>query len=457
MKFFTCLLAFFILVSSLYSEEKKITVVGAGLAGLTAAYRIEKLTGKSVAVYEARNRPGGRVYTASVANGREELGGTFLSDGGDAVHIKSLIRELGLQIQPYDIDTSGRMYYYQGSGLPYYTLYGLCFAPSEENFARLEELAKTLPNLGAVLDQIFEGNDLLRHLVEIRMSNYEGNNTHDLSTTYIRSFWQAYSDNFKTSETKMASYRMEAVEGGNSSIVFGLEKRLSQKVHYSAPLREINEGANGKLLLTFENGAVEETDLLVLALPCSTLRDVKISAGLFPEDQRIAVETLQYGSNSKIILPVKGDCRPGADFSSTQDGIGWFNRDRSLLTLYFGGKAGLFNHHDPLELSQKVAFEKEALRVLYPDLTFLEGVKGISWIHEEFSKGSYSSFGAGQFDFFNEKVQFQDEEVRKVFRPIQNRIFFAGEHTALDYPATMEGAVESGERTARIISKTIDL
>ena len=46
-------------------------------------------------------------------------------------------------------------------------------------------------------------------------------------------------------------------------------------------------------------------------------------------------------------------------------------------------------------------------------------------------------------------------KIVKVFRPIKNRIFFAGEHASIDHPATMEGAVESGEATARMIARVL--
>jgi len=47
--------------------------------------------------------------------------------------------------------------------------------------------------------------------------------------------------------------------------------------------------------------------------------------------------------------------------------------------------------------------------------------------------------------------------VKTLFKPIDNRLYFAGEHASvlLDIPGTMEAACESGERTARMIQKLI--
>jgi monoamine oxidase len=46
---------------------------------------------------------------------------------------------------------------------------------------------------------------------------------------------------------------------------------------------------------------------------------------------------------------------------------------------------------------------------------------------------------------------FNGEPLRKVYRPVNDMIYFAGEHTSLDAAATMEGAVQSGNQVARLI------
>lgn len=67
-------------------EPQKIAVVGAGIAGLVAAFELMK-SGHDVSVFEARTRPGGRVYTMrdSFSDGLYAEGGAF--DFGDAYTI----------------------------------------------------------------------------------------------------------------------------------------------------------------------------------------------------------------------------------------------------------------------------------------------------------------------------------------------------------------------------------
>jgi monoamine oxidase len=77
----------------------RIVVVGAGLAGLTAAYRLQQ-RGADVSVYEAHpNRVGGRCWTArEFADGQvAEHGGEFIDT--DHVRMRALVRELDLQLE----------------------------------------------------------------------------------------------------------------------------------------------------------------------------------------------------------------------------------------------------------------------------------------------------------------------------------------------------------------------
>src|SRR2546425_9120074 len=70
------------------ARSADVIVVGAGLAGLTAARQIVK-AGRSVIVLEARARVGGRVLNHPLANGSyTELGGMFIGPTQD--HIQAL-------------------------------------------------------------------------------------------------------------------------------------------------------------------------------------------------------------------------------------------------------------------------------------------------------------------------------------------------------------------------------
>jgi monoamine oxidase len=72
----------------------RVAVAGAGLAGLTAAYELQR-AGAEVVVLEARDRVGGRVWSRRLDNGAVvEMGAEFLLPGNTA--IRELAAELGL-------------------------------------------------------------------------------------------------------------------------------------------------------------------------------------------------------------------------------------------------------------------------------------------------------------------------------------------------------------------------
>lgn len=86
-------------------HDARVVVVGAGLAGLTAAYRLAR-QGVHVQVFEARDdRVGGRCWTA-----RGFAGGRLAEHGGERIdtrhtHIRKLADELGLRLEE---DNPGR-------------------------------------------------------------------------------------------------------------------------------------------------------------------------------------------------------------------------------------------------------------------------------------------------------------------------------------------------------------
>ncbi len=76
--------------------KEEVVIIGGGIAGLTAAYRLRK-QGLNPLIIESTNRLGGRIYTKSIGNQSFELGATWIFK--DEM-LKQLIDELGLDLYP---------------------------------------------------------------------------------------------------------------------------------------------------------------------------------------------------------------------------------------------------------------------------------------------------------------------------------------------------------------------
>ena len=79
------------------APDASVAIVGAGLAGIAAAYQLHRVGIRSQ-VFEARGRIGGRCWTArGFADGQvAEHGGEFIDTRH--VHIRQLVRQLGLEL-----------------------------------------------------------------------------------------------------------------------------------------------------------------------------------------------------------------------------------------------------------------------------------------------------------------------------------------------------------------------
>ena len=79
-------------------KKIEVVVVGAGLSGIAAAYRLLKESKFSVKVLEASSKPGGRVDTASLTGGKvhAELGAMFLYHYDQYHSLTNCVREIGL-------------------------------------------------------------------------------------------------------------------------------------------------------------------------------------------------------------------------------------------------------------------------------------------------------------------------------------------------------------------------
>lgn len=469
---FFCLIFFPTITDVLVEKRKKIVIVGAGLAGLVAAKRLyDANLSIDLEVREARSRPGGRVLTIDCAGSRQELGGTNLLDGGCPVHIMTLVKDLGLTIEKNITLDRNVKTFFNGKVDDEASLIKSQRPPNKFFKQEIKDFSDKAENLQEVLNHFFPGKDLaFREYLEMRLKGWEGLDSIDLAADFATSsMWDIYKGVYqrcKRSESADIQLNSWTIAGGNSKMIEALINSMSVPIHYNMPLIEIKQLNDGSIQLIFADNQIVLADVVILAIPCSIVKDIKTSENLFPEDQQDAIQNLAYGTNAKVLMPFNCPTKYDAGSFVSKNFITWFDEKSSVMTWYFGGKDGVFNHYSQDELDLIYDQNWNVIKSVLPNFSAMvdhidvfnenqlsySGAVGLSWINEEYSKGSFSTKSPNNSKIFQKIGLSCGEPVCLAFRPINNQIFFAGEHTALfGASGCMEGAVQSGDCVAKMI------
>lgn len=450
---------------ALAPAEPRIAIVGAGLAGLTCAYRLGRAGYRST-VYEANpDRIGGRCWTArGFAYGQTaEHGGEFIDTSH--VHIRRLAHELGLELDD-DRDPSrsqrglSTRYFFGGkqrSSREAYSGYGLLKRRASVDARRIGQYLHSVSGRAASeIDEMTarewlleaapgSGNALLREAIEQYMAALYGLDASELSAINMV---------IEFGPRGRGSDERFRVAGGNDQIPHGLAARLMKgTIERGAPLIGLHRrGSSGGYLLQFGGRrGPARADVVVLCLPFTALRRVDLGGAGLSRRKRAGIEELGMGTNSKVLIQFRRrfrhydrwdgeyyDARIDTwDSSLTEPGRG------GLLTVYSGGRSGV-------SYLGKRAHGEAAGSVVRGTLAEIEravpglgdGFNGRAWLdvwaRDPYTRGSYAAFLPGQYTRYWGSIG----------RP-EGDLHFGGEHTQTGSQGYMEGAVTSGERCAR--------
>jgi monoamine oxidase len=443
--------------------SSRVVIVGAGAAGLAAAEALAR-AGVGFTIFEGSDRVGGRIRSGRglfVPGQTTELGAEFIDSSH--VRLRKLAKELGLPL----LDT------YQGKGKDTYVFKGQRY--DDQALARaiqpyLPRLAKDQASLSHPIGyqhpgswQAFDRLTIAEYLDRIGMNGWVRGY---LESAYLGEFGldvgeQSALNLLDLVGTKLVDGNFDVIGesderfkivGGNQRLVDALAARHREQLKLGHRLEAIAPAGSGyRLSFAQTNGpGVEVTaDAIILALPFSTLREAHITVEL-PTAKRRAIQELAYGSNAKLMLGFKDRvwAKAGFDGLFVADGLipnGWENSymqpgDGGSLTLYMGGRLGLeVGQGAPLAQAQRRLPELEKV---FPGASaaFTGKAERYDWPGYAWARGSYACYKPGQ------ALAFRGAEVQPV-----GRIYFAGEHCAVDNQGFMEGAIETGQAAAAAI------
>jgi monoamine oxidase len=456
-----------------FATPPNIAIVGAGFAGLTAAYRLRR-AGFTAKVYEAQpKRVGGRVLTSrGVFKERQiaEIGGEFIDSGHEA--LRNLVKELGLvtvDLEITDKKLQRDLFYFGGKKIDP--------APFVEELRTVAKAAaadlKTLTGDDVTYDAPngAEALDKLSLADWLEQKGIKGTTRQILDVAYLIEYglppseqsvfnllWLLGVEGGDNGGLFGVSDERYHISGGNDAVATQLATRIGGAVQSGYVLEAIRPDSSKGFVLSFIRDATAtevKADVVILTLPFTALRRVDTSKLDLPAVKRKAIETLGYGTNSKVMAGFKsriwktkynsnGQTYSDLPYQNTWETVRYQPGVGGILTDYLGGSAAL----EVLGSDQRKTAEEfiSQLEPIYPGITkeFNITYQIADWPKQPYTLASYAAYKPGQVT----TIRGAEGE------PVGN-LFFAGEHTSLEYQGYMNGAVESGERVADEVLKAI--
>lgn len=402
-----------------------IAIVGGGFAGLAAAYELFNF-GFAVTVLEARQRVGGRVWSTNLPNGAiVELGGEWISSGDQTV-IK-MANRLDLPLVQLGVDFKIRN-----------VVNGPTVSPDDQRktaqiatktLASMDKTTIAQSTLGEFLDDL-PVSEPQRTLLISRLQGSFGVDLHDIALRML--------GDYSIGETR-DYYR---VATGNQSMAKAMAAQLPD-VRLGHAVSDIAHHRSG---VSIKGESVRssfniEVDAAILAVPVKPLNKLKFNPVL-PQAIAEAISSVPMGVAAKLV----NGTRNSPPLRAIQDvempywcwtGKGEEGIPRSAVTAFCGSKQA---QHNLATNSNDPSIWLDKLQSAMPELDFVNDPIMVDWSQDEWAGGCYSAFDNKATDL-----------IPLLSEPV-GRIFFAGEHTAVD-SATMEGALASGLHAARQVGE----
>ncbi|WCJ32125.1 hypothetical protein M5689_013567 [Euphorbia peplus] len=440
-----------------FINHRSVVVVGAGLAGLSAARQLMSF-GFKVVVLEGRNRAGGRVYTKKMGQkdhfASVELGGSVIT-GMHANPLGVLARQLSIPL--HKVRDNCPLYKPDGAPVDKELDYNVEFI-FNKLLDKVMELRKTMGgfakdvSLGSVLERLTKLYAVAKTTEEKQLLDWHFANLEYANAGCLSNLSATYWD-------QDDPYEMGGdhcfLAGGNSRLINALCEGVP--IFYGKTVDTIRYGSEGVMVICGEQSF--KADMVLCTVPLGVLKKktIKFEPEL-PIRKLDAIDRLGFGLLNKVAMVF-----PHVFWGEDLDTFGCLNENTSkrgefflfygyhsvsggavLIALVAGEAAQMFESTDPTSSLHRVL---AVLRGIY-------NPKGVSvpdpiqssctrWGSDQFSYGSYSHV----------RVESSGSDYEILAESVGTQLFFAGEATTRQYPATMHGAFLSGLREAARILK----
>ena len=463
------------------ADGPTIAIVGAGIAGLTAALVLHD-RGIKATVYEASRRIGGRMHSESTFWGNG-LVSEYCGELIDTNHltVRNLAKRFALPLDDVNAAQPAHatsVQYFGGHYVPYDTLQR-AFDPLYNTLR--SQLAAIGPQTsyarhtaaGAMFDAMTIYDWIERYVpgghrsplgafLDVAYLDEYGRDTTAQSALNLI-LWLGVQPDPKHFNRVGPSDERFHIRGGNQRLPEAIAAALPEgTIERGSTLVALRQTSDGRVGLTFDGTPERVVDRAIVTVPFSVRRGVDLSAAGFDDRKMTAIRTLGYGANAKLIVQFSnrfwnsrgpwhalgtGEVSTDLPFQSTWDTSAAQPGVAGLITNYLGEAQRLFaptapytNSRGTLEVDRYARrFVAQFDRVV-PGATNAYTGRAIlsACFADPMVSGSYSFWAPGQYTAFAGY-----EYVR------QGNVHFAGEHTSLNYQGFMEGAAVTGAMAAR--------
>lgn len=409
--------------------DKSVIVIGAGISGLAAAKKLNE-SGFSVTVLEAQDRVGGRLRTNRSLGVAFDEGASWIH-GIDGNPITALAEQAGMKTAFSDDESI--LSYDLNQVLRSDTEY----ADAEKEFYFVLE---TLKNKGKA-DQSFESvfnalypNKSMDRLWKFFLSSYLTFDTGDLDK--LSSLLYNEGEEFGGVE-HISTSGYDAIP---SFLATGLNIKLNQRVS--------RIDYSGDKISVSHNGIISQSDYVLLTVPLGVLKANAIQfIPSLPQVKQNAIDKLGMNCVNKFLLTwdtAFWDDEYYITYTPEQrDKFNYFVNIKkyhptinALMTFAYADYARLTESMTDAQIIEEIMSH---LKDMYGNnIPYPKNILRTKWQSNENSFGSYSYTAVG-----SEMQHFDD-----LAEAVNNKLFFAGEHTNIDYFSTAHGAYLSGLREA---------
>ncbi len=421
------------------SQPRHVIILGAGFAGLAAAYALHK-KGIKVTVLEARNRIGGRVHSYKIP-GEElvvELGAEWV--GNSHTRIKELCQEFDLELLNNQFES--------------HLLYKGQYSPkgqwgySDDWNKKWKQVLEKYEGISLSQKKKLDSYDWWRYLVN---NGCEGRDL-DLrelldSTDFGESIRHvsAYAALAEYAESSEKNEMDLKIKGGNGMLAQKLAEAIGKENILPGHFVTKVDQKGSMARITCKNGAEFSADKVICTLPTFSINNIEWLPALPPE-KTAAIKSLQYARINKHPVLFSERFWP-EDFDMVTDlpAHYFYNAAKNqagtkgvLMSYTIGDKAAVIANQNDAFHSSVIT---QALQPAFGDVSQkIISHTNYYWGNDEFSRGAYALYKPGQWFTLMTAL-------KKPFRDTH----FAGEHLA-DWQGFMEGAINTGEDAANAIA-----